>query len=331
MNIDKRNKVVKIVIISAIVVAVLAAILIVIGLLDKNFGLFPEQEQEEQILEYNGQEYVLKDGVETFLVMGLDKMSQDKTGDSYNNNQQADFLMLMVFDNNSKTYSTIHINRDTMAEIDILGVEGTKVGTLNTQIALAHTYGKGGSISNLNTAKAVSNLLYGAKVNHYMALTLDSVPAMNDLVGGITVEVLNDFTGVEGGENLIKGQSVKLTREEALLYVQGRGGLDTPTNVERMKRQQQFLDAMRVEVENRIQTDNSFLAEAVIKMADYMESDCSSARLEEIGERMKAYEYVEIADIEGESKVSSDNKLEFYPAESSLKKIVIDLFYVPKK
>ncbi len=238
MKIDKRNKVVKIVIISAIAVAVLAAILIVIGLLDKNFGLFPEQEQEEQILEYNGQEYVLKDGVETFLVMGLDKMSQDKTGDSYNNNQQADFLMLMVFDNNSKTYSTIHINRDTMAEIDILGVEGTKVGTLNTQIALAHTYGKGGSISNLNTAKAVSNLLYGAKVNHYMALTLDSVPAMNDLVGGITVEVLNDFTGVEGGENLIKGQSVKLTREEALLYVQGRGGLDTPTNVERMKRQQ---------------------------------------------------------------------------------------------
>lgn len=331
MNGDRRSKIIKIVIISVIAVVAFAAILGLIAIFDKNLGLFPERDEEEKILEYNGEEYVLKDGVETFLVMGLDKNSQDVTADSYNNNQQADFLMLMIFDNKSKTYSTIHINRDTMAEIEILGVEGNKVGTVDAQIALAHTYGKGGSISCLNTSKAVSKLFYDVKVNHYMALTLDSVTVMNDLVGGVTLEVLDDFTGISGGENLIKGETVKLTPEEALLYVQGRSGLDDPTNVERMERQKQFLDAMRLELEKRIETDNEFLANAVIKMADHMESDCSATRLEEIGNRMKSYKFVEVKDIEGESKVGKENKLEFYPEESALKKLVIDLFYVPKK
>lgn len=331
MNSDKKSKTVKIVVISVVSAVVLITLLVLIAIFDKNLGLFPEQDQEEKTLEYNGEEYTLKDGVETFLVIGLDKNSGDITADSYNNNQQADFMMLMVFDNNSKTYSTIHINRDTMAEIEILGVEGNKVGTVNTQIALAHTYGKGGSISSLNTAKAVSNLLYDVKINHYMTLTLDSVSVMNDLVGGVTLEVLDDFTGIEGGENLVKGETVKLTPEEALLYVQGRAGLEDNTNVDRMERQKQYLNSMRVELEKRIQTDNEFLADAVIKMSKHMESDCSTARLQEVGERMKSYEFVEVKDIEGESKVSSENKLEFYPDENALKKVVIDLFYVPKK
>lgn len=325
----KKNKTLKTVIIVSASVVLLAALLIVIAVFDKKIGAFPEREDENSVLEYEGEKYVIKDGVETFLVMGLDKKDKDITGDSYNNNQQADFLMLMVFDNNAKTYSTIHINRDTMAEIEMLGVEGNKIGTVTKQIALAHTYGKGGSVSNSNTAKAVSNLLYGVKVNHYMSLTLDSVPVMNDLVGGVTVEVLDDFAGID--ETLVKGETIKLTPEQALTYVQLRKELEDSSNSTRMERQQQYLEAMRVEVEKRIENDNEFLATAVIKMADYMESDCSSSRLQDIGKRMQEYEFVKINDIEGESKVGSDNKVEFYPDENALKKVVIDLFYVPKK
>ena len=325
----KKNKTLKTVIIVSVSVVLLAALLIVIAVFDKKIGAFPEREDENSVLEYEGEKYVLKDGVETFLVMGLDKKDKDITGDSYNNNQQADFLMLMVFDNNAKTYSTIHINRDTMAEIEMLGVEGNKIGTVTKQIALAHTYGKGGSVSNSNTAKAVSKLLYGVKVNHYMSLTLDSVPVMNDLVGGVTVEVLDDFTGID--ETLIKGETVKLTSEQALTYVQLRKDLEDSSNSTRMERQQQYLEAMRVEVEKRIENDNEFLATAVIKMADYMQSDCSSSRLQELGKRMQEYEFVEINDIEGESKLGENEKIEFYPDENALKKVVIDLFYVLKK
>ena len=326
----QKGKAIKIAIITAIIAVFLGLVFILIGVLDKNYGLFPEQEQKKNVLEYDGEEYVLKSGVETFLIMGLDKLEQDITENSYNNNQQADFLMLMVFDNEAKTYSTIHINRDTMADIDALGIEGNKVSTVKKQIALAHTYGKGGSISNSNTAKAVSQLLYGVKVNHYMSLTLDSIPVMNELVGGVTLEVLDDFSDVEGADALIKGETVTLTPEQAQLYVQHRRELADSSNSTRMQRQQQYLKAMREEIVKRIETDNEFLANAVIKMADYMDSDCSTTRLEEIGKKMQEYTFVEISEIEGKSILGSDEKIEFYPDEMALKKVVIDLFYVKK-
>ena len=329
-NTKRINK--KHIIIAAVAVTLVAAILFTLILVDKKLGIFPDQGEEEgKIIEHDGVKYVLRDGVETFLVMGLDKTVGDVSSDSYNNNQQADFLMLMVFDNNAKSYSMLHINRDTMVDIEVLGVAGNKVDTVKKQIALAHTYGNGGSVSNSNTARSVSKLLYGVKVNHYMSFTLDSVEIMNDLVGGITLEVLEDFAGVEGAERFVKGETLTLTNEEALLYVQHRQKLTDSSNATRMERQSQYIDALRTEVTKRAEEDNTFLATAIIKMADRMSSDCSSNRLEEIGKMMQNYEYVEIADIEGESILGETEHMEFYPNEDSLKKTVIELFYEPKK
>lgn len=327
MSLEKDN-VIKVVLISAIIIAFLVATLILVGILDKNYGIFPEQMQEDKVLEYKGEDYVLKKDVETFLILGLDKMSQDTKGDSYNNNQQADFLVLMVFDNSAKTYSAIHINRDTMAEIEVLGLAGNKVGTVNSQIALAHTYGKGGSISNANTAKAVSKLLKDIKVNHYMSVTLDAVPIMNDLVGGVTVEVLDDFTDADMG--LVKGETVTLTSEQALTYIRERQGTGEKTNVSRMKRQKQYIESMRDEIEKCIENDSEFLSDAVLKISDYMESDCSATRLQSIGKRLKSYEFVGLKEIEGEAKtVESDDgaHIEFYPDEDKLMQMVVGLFY----
>lgn len=329
---NNKSNTVKIVIIVALAVLFVATVLILIGVLDKSIVLFSDEGQDGRVLEYEGEEYVLKDGIETFLVMGLDKLSQDISNDSYNNNQQADFLMLMVFDNKAKTYSTIHINRDTMVYVEKLGVAGEKVDDVYTQIALAHTYGKGGSVSNSNTARAVSKLLCGVKVNHYMSFTLDSIGVMNDLVDGISLEILDDFSTVEGGERLVKGQTVELTAEEARLYVQHRKELADSSNNTRMERQRQYLEAMRTEMEERIENDNDFLANAIVKMADYMDSDCSSARLQEIGKKMQEYEFIKTNEIEGETPTEpgKSGNMEFYPDEKALKKLVIDLFYVPK-
>ena len=55
---------------------------------------------------------------------GLAKYDGEGSADSYNNDKQADFLMLFVIDNDTKQYTAIHVNRDTVAEIDVLGVAG---------------------------------------------------------------------------------------------------------------------------------------------------------------------------------------------------------------
>ena len=84
-----------------------------------------------------------------------------------------------------------------MTQIRILGVTGEPAGTFTGQLALAHTYGSGEEDSCENTVLAVSNLLYGMEIDHYVSLTMDGVALLNDLVGGVTVEVLDDFSGID--------------------------------------------------------------------------------------------------------------------------------------
>ena len=320
--------------ITKVVTVVLAAVLLVsLALLalnawDKNYGRFPEINFGESTVKYNGQDYTLKSGVETFMVIGLDKFDGNDVGDSYINDQQADFIMLFVLDNNARTYTAIHINRDSMTDVNVLGVAGEKIGTVKQQIALAHTYGNGKEVSCRNTADAVSALLMGVKVKHYISFKMDALTTYNDFIGGVEVTVLDDFSGVDA--SLVKGEKVTLTGEQALTYVRTRYGLDDSTNQTRMKRQKQYLDALRIKTEQRIADDEAFIANATLSVSQYLVSDRSLNQLQELMKKLSDYEFTDFLDIAGENKVG-DKFMEFTPDEEAVKKMVIDLFYEPKK
>jgi len=316
-----------------IIVSVIAILLTVAFVLLKKWeeqrGKASEINTDPTAIEYEGKEYVLKDNIETFLVLGLDKYEGASLSDSYNNNKQADFIMLFVFDNDAQKYTTIHINRDTIVDINVLDVAGNRIDTVKNQIALAHTYGNGKDVSCRNTADAVSALLMGMRVNHYISLTLDSVTIMNNLIGGVEVTVLDDFTGID--DTLIKGEKVTLMGEHALNYVRTRKGLDDSSNSSRMIRQQQYIKAMYEKFQYCVSNDEEFIVDATLKMSDYIISDRSVTRLQELAEKFNSYEFVDISSIEGESKLGENNFIEFYADEGSIKKIVIELFYKPKE
>ena len=95
-----------------------------------------------EIAYYNGTAYAKKEDLETVLLLGVDKF-EGETPEGYLNNQQADFLLLLVMDKQHETCTPIQLNRDTMTQIQILGVTGEPEGTFTGQLALAHTYGRG--------------------------------------------------------------------------------------------------------------------------------------------------------------------------------------------
>lgn len=322
-----RNKFFQYVAIVLLLVFLISSALLLLELWEKRQSQFPIIKEQETFLNYNGVDYVLKDNIETFLVLGLDKFEGYAISDSYNNDKQADFLMLFVFDNSEKKYSTIHINRDTMVNVNVLGVAGNKIDTVKKQIALAHTYGNGEGVSCRNTADSVSELLLGMKVNHYLSLSMDSVAILNDFVGGVEVTVLDDFTGID--DTLVKGETVTLMGEQALSYVRTRYGLEDSSNSTRMARQQQYIKALHKKVQHSIEGDDEFIAEATLKMADYIVSDRSVTQMQELARKFNEYEFIDISNIEGEYKLG-DEFIEFYPNEDSINKIVINLFYKPK-
>ena len=320
---ERRTMALKICAVVLALIFIISAFLLVVELIDNNQGYSGDTPSLDKNLSYNGQEYVLNEDLETVLVIGLDKFEEDEA-DSYNNDKQADFLILFVIDNNNKTYKAVHLNRDAMVEMNVLGVAGDKIGTETKQLALSHTYGNGKEVSCRNTANAVSGMLLGAEIDHYVSFTMDSVGVYNDLLGGVSVEMLDDFSSIDA--NMVKGQNVVLNGEQALKYVRSRHGLDDPTNNNRMKRQKQYLEAMYMKTRQKISEDNTFVSKTGLEMSKFVISDCSINKLEGYMEKLTNYELVSVLDIEGKTDISNQF-VEFYPNESSVKEIVVDCFY----
>ena len=323
-----RSQYLKVAIIAIASVALIVCAFLGLHYWEKSRGNFSEQEFGNASITYEGEEYVLKSNVETFLVIGLDKLGEDESLESYNNDMQADFVMLFVFDNDTKKCTALQINRDTMTDVNILGVAGNKIDTQTKQIALSHTYGNGKDVSCRNTADSVSALLHGMKINHYASITMDAVSVFNDLVGGVEVVVLDDFSGID--ESLVKDSTVKLNGEQALTYVRSRQGLEDSSNSTRMKRQQQYVKALYESFEKAADSDGNFIADAAVKMSDYMVSDRSVNQLQSLADKFKEYEFLGIKNIDGKME-QGEQFMEFYPEEKSVEKIIVELFYNKKQ
>lgn len=312
------------------VVILITAALLLLETWEKNRGRFEAFETEHDVVEYEGKEYVKKDGIETFLVIGLDKYKDAMTSDSHSGGGvQADFLMLFVFDNNAKKTTAVQIDRDTIANVSRLDVGGNKIGTDKKQIALAYNfaYETNGGKNCRNTADSVSDLLLGVKIDHYISLTMDSVIELNDLVGGVELTVLNDFTGID--DTLVAGETVTLTGEHALTYVRSRYGLEDSTNASRMERQRQYINALTDRVKVCASSDEEFILRAADSLKPYLEYDSTDYRLREFAERFDEYEFTGNRQLDGERNIV-DGYVEFHPSESSVYSLVLDLFYVQK-
>lgn len=317
-----------------IVVSVLiavAVVLVTLQLLWEPLTSGPYDEfvdETRQTIRYNGKWYVYNDDIETILVMGLDKYESQVQEGSYNNDMQADFLTLLILDKGEDKATALHLNRDAMAQMNILGLKGEKLGSTTAQLALAHTYGSGGKDSGKNTADAVSGFLYDVSVDHYLSLTMDAVKVLNDLVGGVSVEVLDDFSSVD--PQLVKGAKVTLKGEQALTYVRTRQGIGDETNEQRMKRQQQYMNELLALVTHKVDTDENFITRAALDVSDYIISDCTVEQLKRISSFVSDYKVTEIKSIEGETK-KGEKFMEFYPDEDKLQELIIELFFEPKK
>ena len=280
---------------------------------------------DREITYYDGTAYARREDLETVLLLGVDKF-EGETPEGYVNNQQADFLLLLVMDKQNETCTPIQLNRDTMTQIQILGVTGEPAGTFTGQLALAHTYGSGEEDSCENTVLAVSNLLYGMEIDHYVSLTMDGVALLNDLVGGVTVEVLDDFSGVD--DSLVQGETVTLQGQQALTYVRSRGGMEDSSNLHRMERQRQYLAALQQQLKQASQQEDGFTLDALLQLNEYMVSDCTVNQLSDLGDSLATYQVSDILTTPGDAQ-EGEEFMEFTVDEAALQQLVMDVFYEP--
>lgn len=308
---------------------VAAALFNVVGIIGKpNSGNIADVPSSDINVELNsviidGKRYMPRRNVRNYLIMGIDKFGDTENGRI----AQTDFIMVLSFDSNSDTYSLIHVNRDTMAEIDIYNYADGSVRTGIAQLALSHVDGTYNSITSRNkcksTAKSVSKLLYGIDFDGYVSMTMDALRTIVDHIGGVPFLVEDDLTEID--ERLVKGNKVLVDGNLALSVIRARGGLADSSNVARMKRQRMFLDAFinRLDELNLCEEE---LAACFEQTSSYMIAEKGIDTFYEIFGKMSTHERDEMIELPGKA-IKGEKYIEFHVDDEGLKGIVKDVFY----
>lgn len=273
---------------------------------------------------YDGSWYVPRDGLELTLLLGVDNNSQESDWIEGRIYTQSDFMLLVIVDRENGRCSAIHLNRDTIGEYQQLSDSGRVTGTATGQLTLAHAYGGTEEMRCENTVDAVSRLLYGVEIDHYVSLMMDGVAVLNDLAGGVTLEVMDDFGAFDPA--LVQGETVTLRGEQALTYIRSRMGMEDGTNLRRMERQKQYMEALEEQLTTRTDLDDAFIVSALMDLNPYMTSDCTANQLADFAQALQEYGVSRYLTIDGEA-VEGEKHLEFHVDEDALQKLVMDEFF----
>jgi len=326
----KQNRIKKVVYFSAVLVLIVVIMFSGLQILESTVLHISHDQNgtvESKTITRNGIEYFPRQDLDLYLVMGIDRMGVVEDSGSYLNNGAADSIMLLMFDQTSETINVLALNRDTMVEMPVLGIGGRKAGTTYGQLALAHTYGSGLADSCENTVETVSELLYGINIDHYVSMNMDAISLLNDAVGGVKVEVEEDFSAVD--TSIRKGEMV-LQGDQALSYVRLRKDVGDQLNISRMERQKKYVHGFMDALKSSMTQNSTFAVKLFDEISPYMVTDCSLTVLSSALERYQDYSLQEIVIPKGENVVGEEY-MEFRWDENDLDAIILRMLYAPKK
>lgn len=270
--------------------------------------------------------YFPRQDITTFLIMGIDEKGPVADTGYHRNNGESDVVMLAIFDEKEQTYSILALNRDSMVDMPVLGIGGKRAGTYNGQLALSHTYGGGMQDSCENTRETVSTLLKGINIDYYVSLNMDAINVVNDAVGGVKVNVVDDFSSID--KTITKGEMV-LNAEQAYNFVQARKKIGDELNISRMRRQKEYINGLIDALKTKMEDSDTFIMNTYTKISPYIVTDCTVNTLSSLFNRFKDYSLKEIVTPEGEN-ILTDRFYEFHLDKEKLEELTLRLFYAEK-
>lgn len=326
---SRKEQVKKLVYILLILILVLLIILSGLRILESTVfsrGQVQVEERTSLTIERNGIEYFPRQDITVMLLMGIDEYGPVTESDTHKNTGEVDMVALVIFDETNEQIDLLCLNRDTMLEMPVLGIGGKNAGTFYGQLALSHTYGTGLEDSCENTKKAVSDFLYGLEISHYVAMNMDAIALLNDAVGGVQVNVVDDFSGVD--PTIQKGE-MTLMGQQAINYVQVRKDVGDQKNISRMNRQKEYMEGF-LKSFRQANNEESFIIDTYDSVSDYMVTDFTTKSISATMNQYSEYTLDEVITPEGENKLQGQYYA-FYADEEKLDALILRLFYAPKK
>lgn len=269
-----------------------------------------ENSDEELDDEYNHNlTNVLFIGVDTD-----DEFTEHKAGWS----GQADCLILMSMDKDSKQTRLLEISRDSMTDVEICDQDGERIGSQRQQISTQYAYGDGKKRSCQLTMQTVSSLLYEIPIQSYVAVNIEGIAEITKLMGGVTITVPQDYTHID--PMFQKGATLTLQGEQAERYVRYRDTAVTGSNSERMERQNQFLKALMMQLQGK---SAGWYQKLWTDAEEYIVTDLKVDELDKLSSFQMTEE---IYQVPGNVQAGEEHD-EFIVDSAKLKEIILKLFY----
>lgn len=283
---------------------------------------------QEGWVKYHDTIYEYNQDMLTFLVMGIDKDTDVKATSGDTNGGQADALFLVALNPRTNTMSIIGINRNSMAAIDIYTEDGSYVNTVTAQIAVQHGFGNGLEESCERQVQAVQRMLYNLPIHGYAAINMKAIPAINDSVGGVSLEVLEDVESDDKSISLKKGEYVHLEGNQAYIYVRDRqidvfGSADL-----RLLRQKQYLTEFVKSAKQALKNNIGVASELYQTISKQMVTNVTLDEVAYIAPSLKDYQFgsENFYSIKGETTMGEKFE-EFYIDEDALYELILQVFY----
>ena len=176
-----------------------------------------------------------------------------------------------------------------------------------------------------NTVDAVSHLLGDQKIDGYAMVNMGAIQVVNDMVGGVTVTIEDDFSDVD--PSMKKGETVTLMGEQAEKYVRSRKEVADGSNQNRMSRQSNYEEAFKPAFRSKCTENSKFPLEVYHAMEDYMTTNISAKKFCRLAILMSDENQDEKVAISGTYGLDEDGWQTFTPDADSLQEAILELFY----
>ncbi len=275
-----------------------------------------------EVITYKGTTYSYNSNIVTFAFIGIDKATMGLDNGIVGTGGQSDTIAILAYDVSTGGSKIIVVPRETMVDVSTFDINGCYLDIKKMQICLAYAYGDGAKTSCENALSSISRLLFGMKINHYIALDLEGLVAVNDAVGGV------DVTCLETIGQFKEGERITLLGQMADQYVRDRRKDIVDADTFRRARQKQYIESFVSKTMGLIKKDFTLVPSLWTKASDYMVTDLTvndATYLASVA-LSRSFTLGEFKTVPGTYAMGKDF-VEYTPDTDALFELILDTFY----
>ena len=271
---------------------------------------------------WQGKEYTYNQSIRNILFIGVDKKEEMQIQDYAGRSGQADCLILLSLDTREKTATMLNISRDSIVDVDIYDMSGDFLTEERGQIALQYAYGDGEKKSCWLVKKAVAELLHDIPIHSFIALNIDGISTIADVLGGVEITVPEDYTAIDA--DFVKGETIVLKGDKAERYVRYRDITEFGSNNGRMERQNQFLRALVSLLKRKVAENSAYVDTLITAGKPFMTTDMTVDQIKELADYNLNETFIKVP---GETQAGAEHD-EYIVDDDELMNLLIKMFYI---